>query len=225
MAALTRAAATPKVLVNGSAIGYYGPHGDEELDESSPAGSDYLAQVCVAWESAATAAQGVRVALIRTGVVLDQRGGALKQLWTPFKLGVGGPVGSGKQFMSWIHHADEVGIILLALDHPEAVGPLNATAPQPVTNKAFGKAFGRALGRPAFLPTPGFALKPGARRSRRTGHGRTAGAAAASGGAGLSVPVSRYRLGAKADCRDGAAAWLLAEAVYWKHGAHRTTNS
>ncbi len=156
-----RADGSPKVLVSGSAIGYYGPHGDEELDESSPPGDDFMAQVCVAWESAARAAEsaGVRVALIRTGVVLDRAGGALKQLWLPFTMGAGGPVGSGKQFMSWVHHADEVGIILLALDHPEAVGPLNATAPRPVTNREFGKAFGRALGRPAVLPTPAFALR------------------------------------------------------------------
>jgi uncharacterized protein (TIGR01777 family) len=154
-----RSDGTPKVLVSGSAIGYYGPHGDEELDEASPPGNDFLSQACVAWEAAANTAAGVRVALIRTGIVLDRRGGALRQLWTPFKLGVGGPVGSGNQFMSWIHHADEVGIILLALDHPDARGPLNATAPQPVTNKAFGKALGRALGRPAVLPTPAFALR------------------------------------------------------------------
>jgi uncharacterized protein (TIGR01777 family) len=159
VAAMARGNGSPKVLVSGSAIGYYGPHGDEELDETSPAGTDFMAQVCVAWETAATLATGVRVALIRTGIVLDRRGGALQKLWTPFKLGVGGPVGSGKQFMSWIHYADQVGIILLALDHPDASGPLNATAPQPVTNKAFGKAFGRALGRPAFLPTPAIGLR------------------------------------------------------------------
>jgi hypothetical protein len=149
------------VLVNGSAIGYYGPHGDEELTEDSPPGGDFMAQVCVAWEAAARAAEpaGVRVAVIRTGVVLDKAGGALKQLLTPFKLGVGGPVGSGKQYMSWIHHADEVGILLLALDRPEARGPLNATAPEPVTNKQFGKALGAALGRPAVVPTPAFGLR------------------------------------------------------------------
>jgi hypothetical protein len=151
----------PKVLVNGSAIGFYGPHGDEELDESSPQGGDYMARVCQEWESAARAAEsaGVRVALLRTGIVLDRRGGALKLLWTPFKLGAGGPVGSGAQYMSWIHHADEIGIILFALDNPDAAGPLNATAPEPVSNKAFGKALGRALGRPAFLPTPAFGLR------------------------------------------------------------------
>jgi uncharacterized protein (TIGR01777 family) len=157
----TRADGSPKVLVSGSAIGYYGPHGDEELDESSPPGDDFMAGVCVEWEAATrpAAAAGVRVVLLRTGIVLDRSGGALKQLWLPFKMGAGGPVGSGKQYMSWVHHADEVGLILLALDHSEAVGPLNATAPRPVTNKEFGKALGRALGRPAVLPTPAFGLR------------------------------------------------------------------
>jgi uncharacterized protein (TIGR01777 family) len=156
-----RADGSPKVLVSGSAIGYYGPHGKEELDESSPAGDDYLSKVCGEWEAAtqAASAAGVRVALVRTGIVLDRAGGALKALWLPFKLGVGGPVGSGRQSMSWIHHADEVGIILLALDHPDAAGPINATAPRPVTNREFGKALGRALGRPAILPTPAFGLQ------------------------------------------------------------------
>jgi uncharacterized protein (TIGR01777 family) len=160
VAALARQPAG-KVLVSGSAIGYYGPHGDEELDESSPPGTDTVAHVCRDWEAAATAAEsgGVRVVLLRTGIVLDPRGGAFKQLLTPFKLGAGGPVGSGRQIMSWIHHADEVGLILLALDNAEARGPLNATAPRPVTNKEFGKALGRALHRPAFLPTPAFALR------------------------------------------------------------------
>jgi uncharacterized protein (TIGR01777 family) len=101
----------------------------------------------------------VRVAYVRTGIVLDKDGGALAQLLTPFKLGAGGPVGSGKQYMSWIHHADEVGILLLALDHADARGPVNGTAPHPVTNREFGKALGAALGRPAFLPTPAFGLR------------------------------------------------------------------
>jgi uncharacterized protein (TIGR01777 family) len=103
-------------------------------------------------------AAGVRVAVIRIGVVLDVRGGALKQLIGPFKLGGGGPVGLGRQYMSWIHHADLIGIILLALDDAQARGPINGTAPEPVTNKAFAKALGAALGRPAFVPTPPFAL-------------------------------------------------------------------
>lgn len=150
-----------KILVSASATGFYGPHGDEELTEDSPPGSDFLARLCVAWEHAAQQAEplGVRVALLRIGVVLDREGGALRQLLTPFKLGVGGPVGSGKQWMSWIHHEDLTGILLLALDNGNAAGPLNGTAPEPVPNKAFGKALGRALHRPAFLPTPGFALR------------------------------------------------------------------
>jgi uncharacterized protein (TIGR01777 family) len=150
-----------RVLVNASAIGYYGPCGDEEVGEDAPPGGDYLAETCVAWEKSARAAEaaGVRVALVRIGVVLDRAGGALKPMLTPFKLGVGGPVGSGRQWMSWIHYADVVGIILLALDRAEARGPLNGTAPSPVTNKEFGKALGRALHRPAFLPTPGFVMR------------------------------------------------------------------
>jgi uncharacterized protein (TIGR01777 family) len=150
-----------KVLVNASAVGYYGPRGDEEIGEDAPPGNDYLAQICTAWERAAMAAKaaGVRVALVRIGVVLDPEGGALKPLLTPFKLGVGGPVGSGRQWMAWVHYADVVGIILLALDRAEAQGPINGTAPSPVTNKEFGKALGRALHRPAFLPTPGFVMR------------------------------------------------------------------
>jgi uncharacterized protein (TIGR01777 family) len=151
----------PKALVNASAIGYYGPHGDEELTEDSPPGSDFLAQLCIDWERAARAAEGsgVRVALVRVGVVLDKEGGALAKLLTPFKLGAGGPVGSGKQWMSWIHRDDMTGLFLLALDDPQAAGPLNGAAPNPVTNREFGKALGRALHRPAFLPTPRFALR------------------------------------------------------------------
>jgi uncharacterized protein len=152
-----------RVLVNASAVGYYGPHGDEEIDESGSPGNDYLAQICVAWEKSARAAEGagVRVVLVRIGVVLDREGGALPQLLKPFKLFAGGPAGSGRQWMPWIHHADLVGLILLALDSAEARGPLNGTAPNPVTNKEFGKALGRALHRPAFLPTPGFLLRLG----------------------------------------------------------------
>ncbi len=163
-----RADGAPKVLVNGSAVGYYGPHGDEELTEDSPPGDDFMARLCADWEAAALAvgepgasAPGAapRVAVVRTGVVLDPAGGALAQLLTPFKLGLGGPVGSGRQYLPWIHHADIVGIFLLALDHPEARGPLNGTAPHPVTNKQFAKALGAALGRPAFLPTPALGLR------------------------------------------------------------------
>jgi uncharacterized protein (TIGR01777 family) len=149
-----------KVLINASAIGIYGPHGDEELSEDSLPGNDFLAKVCTDWEKAAQAAtvHGARVVLLRTGIVLDKNGGALKQMLTPFKMFAGGPVGSGKQWMSWIHNEDEVGLILFALDHSEISGPLNATAPNPVTNRDFATALGKALGRPSFFPTPGFVL-------------------------------------------------------------------
>jgi uncharacterized protein (TIGR01777 family) len=152
----TRANGSPKVLVNTSAIGFYGPHGDEELDEQSPPGNDFLANLCIAREKAALEAQkaGLRVALVRVGIVLDKEGGALAKMLTPFKLYVGGPIGNGKQWMSWIHHEDMVGLFLLGLDHPQASGPLNGTAPNPVTNRDFSKALGRALHRPSFMPTP-----------------------------------------------------------------------
>ncbi len=154
-------AGNPKVLVNGSAIGFYGPCGDEELTEEGLAGGDMLGQLALEWEQAASLAEtaGIRVTRIRTGVVLDKDGGALPQMLTPFKLGLGGPIGSGKHWFSWIHIDDEVGIILLALDHPGAIGPINATASHPVTNKEFSKALGRALHRPAILPAPPFMLK------------------------------------------------------------------
>jgi uncharacterized protein (TIGR01777 family) len=156
-----RADGQSKVLVNASAIGYYGPHGDEELTEDSPPGSDFLADVCVRWEKAALAAQtaGVRTTLVRVGVVLDTEGGALARLLTPFKLFAGGPVAGGRQWMSWIHHADLTDLLLFALDNPEASGPFNGTAPTPVTNRDFAKALGQALHRPAFVPTPALALR------------------------------------------------------------------
>jgi uncharacterized protein (TIGR01777 family) len=153
----------PRVLVNASAIGWYGPHGDEELDENSPPGDDFLAHLCVQWEKEAVAVEraGVRCALVRVGVVLDREGGALAKLLTPFKLFAGGPVGGGRQWMSWIHHEDLTGLILLALDHDDARGPLNGTAPHPVTNRDFSKALGHALHRPSFFPTPGIFLRLG----------------------------------------------------------------
>jgi uncharacterized protein len=165
VAALARkprtAAGNAKVLVNASAIGYYGPHGDEELTEASPPGDDFLARLCIDWEREARRAEphGVRVAMVRVGVVLDKEGGALRKLLLPFKLGAGGPVGSGRQWMSWIHHADLVVLFLFALDTAGAAGPLNGTAPNPVTNREFGKALGHTLHRPAFVWTPGFALR------------------------------------------------------------------
>ena len=150
-----------KALINASAIGYYGPLADEEVTEGHPAGDDTLARVCVAWEKAAQAAEplGIRVVRVRIGVVLDRDGGALQQMAKPFKLFTGGPVGSGKQWLSWIHQADLVGLILLALDNSQAAGAMNGTAPNPLTNKQFAKALGHALHRPSFLLTPKFALR------------------------------------------------------------------
>jgi uncharacterized protein (TIGR01777 family) len=150
-----------RVLVNASAIGYYGPHGDEELTEDSPPGDDALARICIDWEKAARLVEnsGVRLAIIRIGVVLDREGGALKKMLTPFKMFVGGPVGSGKQYVSWIHHEDLIGLFLLALDRADVRGPMNGTAPNPLTNKDFSKALGRALHRPSFFRTPRFMLR------------------------------------------------------------------
>ncbi len=151
-----RADGSPRVLVNASAIGYYGPHGDEELTEQSPPGSDFLAKLCVEWEKTAQEAQqeGLRVALVRVGIVLDRRGGALPKMLMPFEFFAGGPIGNGRQWMSWIHHEDMVGLFLLGLDHPQSSGPLNGTAPNPVTNKEFAKTLGGVLHRPSLLPAP-----------------------------------------------------------------------
>jgi uncharacterized protein (TIGR01777 family) len=156
-----RADGTSKVLVSASAVGIYGPHGDEELTEDSAPGSDFLAKLCVDWEKAteAAATAGVRTAVVRVGVVLDKNGGALAKLLTPFKLGMGGAVAGGKQWMSWIHHQDLGSLFLLALDDSRASGPLNGTAPNPVTNGDFSRALGRVMHRPTFVPTPAFALR------------------------------------------------------------------
>ncbi len=151
---------TPATLISGSAVGYYGPRGEEPLDEDSPAGSDFLAETCVAWEAEAAKASalGMRVVLVRTGVVLDREGGALAKMLPPFRLGVGGPVAGGEQYMSWIHREDLVGMICAALEDERWSGPVNGTAPEPVTNREFSHALGRALHRPSLLPVPGFAL-------------------------------------------------------------------
>jgi hypothetical protein len=151
----------PSVLVSASAIGYYGAHGDEPIDEEAPAGPDFLARTCDAWEAEAVTAEqfGVRVVRMRTGVVLDRHGGALAKMLTPFKLGVGGPVAGGRQYISWIHPDDLVGVALGAIDGERWRGPVNATAPQPQRNRDFSKALGRALHRPSLLPVPGTALR------------------------------------------------------------------
>lgn len=151
----------PHVLVAGSAIGYYGAHGDEPIDEDAPAGEDFLAQTCKAWEAEALAAErmGPRVVRVRTGVVLDRDGGALAKMLPPFKLGVGGPVAGGAQYISWIHPDDLVGIVLAATRDERWSGPVNATAPHPQRNRDFSKALGRALGRPSLLPVPAAAMR------------------------------------------------------------------
>jgi uncharacterized protein (TIGR01777 family) len=151
----------PSVLVSGSAIGYYGDRGDEVLTEQSAPGNDFLAGVCVAWEAETAPASeaGVRTVLARTGIELDAHGGALKSMLTPFKLGIGGRQGSGKQWMSWIALADEVGALRYAIEHPALRGPVNLVAPNPVSNAEFAATLGRVLHRPAFLPTPLLPLK------------------------------------------------------------------
>lgn len=151
----------PRVLVSSSGVGYYGVHGEEPIDEEAPAGSDFLAQTCVAWEGEARAAEplGVRVVRLRTGVVLDPGGGALAKMLPPFKLGVGGPVAGGGQYISWVHADDLVGIVMAAIDSDEWRGAVNATAPEPQRNRDFSKALGHVLHRPSLLPVPGAALR------------------------------------------------------------------
>ncbi|HEY1775060.1 MAG TPA: TIGR01777 family oxidoreductase [Solirubrobacteraceae bacterium] len=151
----------PRVLVSASAVGYYGDRGDEILTEGSPPGDDFLAGVCSEWENAAMAAEplGLRVCVLRTGVVLDRQGGALAKMLPAFRLGVGGPVAGGRQYMSWIALADLVGLYLSAIDDERYSGAFNATAPAPVRNAEFSRALGRALHRPAVAPVPGLALR------------------------------------------------------------------
>jgi uncharacterized protein (TIGR01777 family) len=150
----------PSVFVNSSAQGYYGDRGDEELSEDAAAGRDFLADLCVRWESEARAAsERCRVVLLRTGIVLAADGGALPRMVLPFKLGAGGPFGSGRQFMSWIHLDDWVGIAMLAITNPKVNGPVNLGSPAPVRNREFAAALGRSLRRPSLIPTPAFALR------------------------------------------------------------------
>ncbi|NJP07919.1 MAG: TIGR01777 family protein [Chloroflexaceae bacterium] len=158
--ALIAARRKPAVFINGSAIGYYGPRDATPLDEQSPPGNDFLAQVGVAWEQEALEAEelGIRTVLLRTGIVLDHDDGALPKMMLPFQLLSGGPILPGNQWLSWIHIADEIGLIALALDDERVTGPLNATAPEPQTNRDFMATLGRVMGRPSWLPTPGFGL-------------------------------------------------------------------
>jgi hypothetical protein len=150
----------PRILVNSSAVGYYGD-GDASVDEAAPASNDFLGTTCRAWEQAALAgeANGVRVVVLRTGVVIARESEVIKRQLLPFKLGLGGPVGGGQQWWSWIHIDDITGLILFALTHPELSGPVNAVAPNAVRQREFARALGHVLGRPAVVPTPGFALK------------------------------------------------------------------
>ena len=150
----------PKVLVSQSGVGWYGFRGDERLDESAPAGDDFLARLSVDWEAEAQRAEelGVRVVINRTGMVLSESG-ALAKMLPFFKAGLGGPVAGGGQYVSWVHLGDEVGAILFELDTEAARGPVNLTAPEPLTNREFSKALGRVLGRPAFAPVPALAVK------------------------------------------------------------------
>jgi len=151
----------PEVLINASAVGYYGAHEDDYVTEDTPPGSDFLADVCKQWEAEAQKAMqlGVRVVLIRIGGVLESDGGALPQMIIPFKFFLGGPIGSGKQWFSWIHRDDVLGIIQYALENETITGPVNATAPNPVTNKGFSTALGKAFGSPSWFPVPGFIVK------------------------------------------------------------------
>ncbi len=159
--AMAAASRIPRVLVSGSAVGYYGNRGDELITEDSTPADDFLARLCRDWERSARSAEagGTRVVLLRTGIVLGRSGGALAKLLPPFRFGLGGPLGSGQQYMPWIHLHDEVEIIVTALEDERYLGPINATAPNPVTNREFTRALGRVLHRPAFLPLPGFVLK------------------------------------------------------------------
>jgi uncharacterized protein (TIGR01777 family) len=158
---IAQAAVRPRTLVSASAVGYYGDRGEEELTESAAPGRDFLAEVCVAWEQEALAARqhGVRVVTARTGIVLGAGGGALAKMLTPFKLGGGGPLGSGRQWMPWIHVADLARLYVHAAETTAVDGPMNAVAPHPVRNSEFTKALARQLHRPAFLPAPYFGLR------------------------------------------------------------------
>jgi uncharacterized protein (TIGR01777 family) len=160
---MAQAARRPAVLVSASAVGYYGNRGDEELTESAAPADDFLGRVCVEWEQEALAASGlgVRVVTARTGIVLGAGGGALAKMLTPFRLGAGGPLGNGRQWMPWIHVADLARLYVHAAEHrdPVITGPMNAVAPNPVRNSDFTRALGRAVHRPAFMPAPYLGLR------------------------------------------------------------------
>jgi uncharacterized protein (TIGR01777 family) len=161
VAAIQQATNPPPVLVSGSAVGYYGPHGDEVVTEDAGRGNDFLADVCVQWEAEASRASTTRTRVVcaRTGLVLERDGGALPAMLPPFWFGAGGPVGSGRQYWPWIHRADWLGVIHWAIRDDGVSGPVNVTAPEPAMNREFAQALGRAMRRPAFVPAPAFALR------------------------------------------------------------------
>ena len=161
VSAIAKVKNPPRVLVSASATGYYGDRGEEILTEQSAPGQGFLSEVCIEWEREALQAEnlGLRVALIRTGLVLGPDGGALEQMLPPFRLGLGGKLGDGKQWMSWIHVDDQVSLLLHAAERDNAAGPLNGVAPEPVRNEEFTKTLGQALGRPTILPAPKFGLR------------------------------------------------------------------
>ena len=159
--AINACADPPRVLVSGSAVGYYGPRGDEPITEATPAGTDFLARICVDWEQEARAVNGARtrLAIVRTAVVLSKDGGALEKMLWPFKLGAGATLGSGTQYFPWIHADDWVAMVVWLIGNADAVGAFNASAPAPVTNHTFTRTLGRVLGRPAILNAPEFAMR------------------------------------------------------------------
>ena len=161
VAGLARLDPRPEVLVSASAVGIYGSRGEETLTEDAPPGTGFLPEVCQAWEAEAQGASilGIRVVILRIGMVLGPGGGALKAMLMPFRLGLGGPLGSGRQWLPWIHIDDVVGLVRFAIRTPGLSGPVNATAPSPVRNRDFSRALGRALRRPAVLPVPEFAIR------------------------------------------------------------------
>jgi uncharacterized protein len=160
VSAIATASRPPAVFVNASAVGFYGVHGDEALTEQSPSGNDFLGSLCRDWETLAIEASSwSRVVLLRTGLVLAREGGALPQLALPFRFFAGGPVGAGRQYMSWISLADWIGLVQWTLTRNHVSGPLNLTAPAPVTNAEFARTLGRVLGRPSFVPAPAFAMR------------------------------------------------------------------
>jgi len=159
--AIAASDAPPRAFISGSAVGYYGPCRDQVVTEASPAGTDFLAHVCASWEAEAGRVKNsaVRVIALRTGLVLDRNGGALPKMLLPFRLGVGGSLGSGRQYWPWVHIEDWVNLVRWAIVTPALSGPVNVTSPNPSTNAEFARSLGRAMHRPALLPTPGFALR------------------------------------------------------------------